>query len=550
MKIINCLWVLILFVIFNLLSGCAKEIKKPISSNIDSDADTTGTAITPEGEVLKSNIFAIQKGFHIARQGDHIYIANSITKEFIRDLGGISKTPFKTVLQDSKYQPVVKKTDSTEVPGGINPAWIAYGQWTGAASTITDFKTTWVVPPAPVANNNQVIYIWNGLADINADNVMQPVLQWGYNFIFGGNSWTLANWYVWTGTDGYLRAAYNISATNVASGTSIQGEVSYNGQHGSDPLSSDYFSSFTGYSSEALGIIEYNQYPNGSSAPNNKPATIAIPRVPVELVAQEVLEAYYCPGGCPGVPARNDYPSTLSVNMSNITLTVNNQPVNMTWTVTSGPYAIFGEHAVPVSNNTSGNGQVDLFFQTCATPIPPQVSTVTWTQATNTLSWSTSTNATSYIVQITSGPNSGKTYTTASTSVPNFFATLGIPGTTGTYTVSVTPGAACGTGAAQFFTFSTCSSPVTAPTGAAWNNSTLTLSWNSEIGATSYEMIIQSGPPGASGSYYYTSGTSIPNFFNAIERSPTPGTYTVNIFAFNACGGGPGTPYETYTFVH
>jgi hypothetical protein len=46
--------------------------------------------------------------------------------------------------------------------------WIVYATWNPTArQQITSFKTTWVVPPNPQTENNQTIYLFNGLQNSN-----------------------------------------------------------------------------------------------------------------------------------------------------------------------------------------------------------------------------------------------------------------------------------------------------------------------------------------------------------------------------------------------
>jgi hypothetical protein len=92
-----------------------------------------------------------------------------------------------------------------------------------------------------------------------------------------------------------------------------------------------------------------------------------------------------------------------------------------------------------------------------------------------------------------------------------------------------------------------CATPTSQITNPSWINSTKTLSWGAVSGATQYDVIINNGPNGG-GAYYFTSSTSIPNFFSTLEQSNTPGTYQVIIIPRNSCNNGPSTYYSfTYT---
>ena len=56
--------------------------------------------------------------------------------------------------------------------------------------------TTWTVPPEPIAEDGQLLYLFNGLQDSPVTQILQPVLQRGKSPAGGGNSWALASWLV------------------------------------------------------------------------------------------------------------------------------------------------------------------------------------------------------------------------------------------------------------------------------------------------------------------------------------------------------------------
>ena len=63
---------------------------------------------------------------------------------------------------------------------------------TGAYSKL---KSTWVVPPAPVTDNGQLLYFFPGFEDTdNPISILQPVMQWGVGTAGGGPYWTAASW--------------------------------------------------------------------------------------------------------------------------------------------------------------------------------------------------------------------------------------------------------------------------------------------------------------------------------------------------------------------
>ncbi|PWU06993.1 MAG: hypothetical protein C5B51_11030 [Terriglobia bacterium] len=76
---------------------------------------------------------------------------------------------------------------------------------------------TWTVPSNPSAWG-ALNYIFNGIEPTTQNWILQPVLQWGSNGMFGGNYWVLASWMVSSG--GY---AFHSPPVTVYPGHSISG---------------------------------------------------------------------------------------------------------------------------------------------------------------------------------------------------------------------------------------------------------------------------------------------------------------------------------------
>ncbi|HKN07619.1 MAG TPA: hypothetical protein VJ021_08530 [Thermoplasmata archaeon] len=77
--------------------------------------------------------------------------------------------------------------------------WIEYASWEYSPNNPTlDYSSAqWFVPASPTTFDGQLIYIFPGLESAATGCwIIQPVLQWGYNGIFGGNYWVLADWVV------------------------------------------------------------------------------------------------------------------------------------------------------------------------------------------------------------------------------------------------------------------------------------------------------------------------------------------------------------------
>jgi len=57
-------------------------------------------------------------------------------------------------------------------------------------------NTTFMVPEAPANPANVVVYLWPGLEDNGEDDVLQPVLQYGFNGRTCGLEWCYQSWFV------------------------------------------------------------------------------------------------------------------------------------------------------------------------------------------------------------------------------------------------------------------------------------------------------------------------------------------------------------------
>jgi len=89
-------------------------------------------------------------------------------------------------------------------PGPPDAAnWITCAGWINdTGSAITQFSTTWTVPPPPTAAGTQLIYLFNGIEPADGKTIVQPVLQWGDSGADPdgqnrtGPFWTAASWLV------------------------------------------------------------------------------------------------------------------------------------------------------------------------------------------------------------------------------------------------------------------------------------------------------------------------------------------------------------------
>jgi hypothetical protein len=121
------------------------------------------------------------------------------------------------------YTPPCKST--TQLPS-LSGGWVEWA-WSYYKYGTNNFDGNWNVPNNPSSpNDGQLLYLWLGLECCGAgqyggQNLMQPVLQWGSNGLFGGTYWTMASWYVATGN------YYHSSPINVNAGNGLYGGVDW-----------------------------------------------------------------------------------------------------------------------------------------------------------------------------------------------------------------------------------------------------------------------------------------------------------------------------------
>jgi hypothetical protein len=175
--------------------SCKKTATTPITQLPDASKAASiqdDVVITPFGARPKSQVHQIDSGYSLAYQGNHLVKIQSQTGKVAEDFGD--------QLQIQKDASRAKETTSlhnSSIPG-LGSGWITYAQNDVPVSGITGFTTDWIVPNNPPANNGQLLYIFNGLQDgfDATSHILQPVLQYGANGRFGGNYWSIDNWYV------------------------------------------------------------------------------------------------------------------------------------------------------------------------------------------------------------------------------------------------------------------------------------------------------------------------------------------------------------------
>jgi hypothetical protein len=283
--------------------------------------------ITPGGPRPRSMVHKVETG-HVIAMATGRLLKRHISGRVMADLG-----------------PVVVRPEVAEAPQKPllpNPAvqWIVYATWTAPpGQPVVSFKTTWVVPPPPRTQNNQLIYLFNGIQ--NSSWIYQPVLQWGNSpDPGGGNYWSVASWLA----DGQNGPAFYSPLIRVNPGDVLTGIITLTRQYGN---LFDYDCVFAGLPGSCLPIRGVQQLTN----------------------CVETLEAYDKTGQNP--PANcSDYPFVLKTAMAAIEIRSGTGEMTLTWQKQNLVTAC-GQHAVPVSDKSPG-GEVDLYYVNPAAPAAPQ----------------------------------------------------------------------------------------------------------------------------------------------------------------------------------
>jgi len=277
--------------------------------------------LTPGGYRPKSVVFPIESGNALRLDAGRIRKVNP-AGQALADLAAI----------EAKAGPQPLMPSNVSIPASvIKPAlgsgWITYAGWTNnSGHPLTSFKTTWLVPPAPATQSGQTIFLFNGIQ--NSTMIYQPVLQWGPSAAGGGNSWTVASWYV----DGQGGPAFHTSLVNVSPGQTLVGVMTLSGSSGNQ------FS----YNCEFQGI-------SGTSLPvaNVQELTWCI----------ETLECY-------GLQKCSDYPDCEFTGMRDVAISCGTVTPSISWSPQNA-VTDCGQHCIVVSNSATA-GEVDLFYENFA----------------------------------------------------------------------------------------------------------------------------------------------------------------------------------------
>ena len=145
----------------------------------------TGDSVaTPAGWRPKACVKEIPNGAHVSRTG------------VVRRRDG---TTFQIAKCNSTtVRPHIPGLGSTSPGGIVAPIDTGWMEWSSYAVTSGSFRSLtagWRVPAAPTGSYSgiQTYYSFPGLR--NADYIVQPVIQYGYNGAYGGSYWTAVSWH-------------------------------------------------------------------------------------------------------------------------------------------------------------------------------------------------------------------------------------------------------------------------------------------------------------------------------------------------------------------
>jgi hypothetical protein len=263
-------------------------------------------AITPGGIRLKSMIHTVEPGEIVARRGTSFQRFDMQRQEFV-----------EPAHIDAEWQ---KSTD----PGD---GWIVCAHFVEpAANVIASMTTSWVVPAAPAAHHNQMIYIFNGLQDSHpATQILQPILQWDASSDGGGGvKWAVASMFAERNGN-----VHHTPFVNVRPGDVLTGVMRMTGRNGSE---FNYSSEFAGIPGTLLNVKGANQL----------------------VMPVETLECY-------SMSSCADYPAAPQTSMRAIDVRTASGSIGLGFSV-ENLITDCGQHAV-VMSNAAAAGQVDLYYR-------------------------------------------------------------------------------------------------------------------------------------------------------------------------------------------
>ncbi len=209
----------------------------PRPASLVQEVDTN--IITPGGARPQHLVSMVQPGHRLRATDDRLQTIDEMQNVFI----------------DMPKHLAAEIQASAKRDGG----WIASVRWdNNTGSPVNNYIAKWTVPPPPQDQEDQLIYLFNGLTNqYPADNgktafgILQPVLQWGTYGALGGKYWSVANWYVISFQDQQGNSspgpAIHTKILQVQPGQTLTGKLQLTGQSDAGFGYSCWFEEFNDY---------------------------------------------------------------------------------------------------------------------------------------------------------------------------------------------------------------------------------------------------------------------------------------------------------------
>ena len=345
-------------------AGCIKHNElTPASSATTNSLRQNGLVLTPAGLMPQTRVHHISNGYRLAKVNGHIVKMKIGSSAIEEDFGTFTRAANNKISTTTIQGIPPSITPGVAKPADVNLGWVTFAQWTNSStSAISSLNANWIVPALPASNDGQTLFFFNSVDISSGLDIVQPVLQYGNSAAGDAGGWGIANWYLWTDSQGYTE--YGISdLQSVSPGTTLQGVITLTGQDVDGSYS--YTSAFTGYTN-TLTIAEGVSYSSGYTSPF----------VPQQTRAEITLETYNTFGG-PGVSQPSDYPAGQNfIDFTGITAGLGGSPASSSWLVDNNNPA-FGESTVVLLDNTvlasfppghtrNFPGQIRIYFH----PVP------------------------------------------------------------------------------------------------------------------------------------------------------------------------------------
>ncbi|MDQ6616291.1 MAG: hypothetical protein M3083_16510 [Actinomycetota bacterium] len=281
---------------------------------------------------------ALEQGHHISGLDGRLSIVETSTGQLVKDLGEHS-----TLNRFGAAPPAPAAEGQGPTPALPDIGWIEFSQWANnTGKPIVYFSTKWIVPPAPVSTDQQIVFLFNGLQQTSVGPyILQPVLQWGPSAAGGGNTWAITNWYV----NGQGGTAIYKTLVEVNEGDVLQGVMTLTGQ---SPSGFSYESAFVGYPA----------------------CTLTVSNIAQLAWACETLECYGATPSLP-VPQCSDYPDVDLTSFYEIDLKVGTSvsagtDATLDWQAVTN-YSDCGQKCV-IASNASPGGEVRIYYRASHRP--------------------------------------------------------------------------------------------------------------------------------------------------------------------------------------